>query len=183
MTTHRICYNIQIINGYECDGTDIFMRLKIECCIQIKNIHNSFYVTSKIYYNTFIYCVRPKVTAVHHWTLHCSIARYYWTLTSHAFNGLFHFIWPCIVQSNDKNLHRCYINTDHACPPPPCSFWNKQCSLAAILCLYSQVIMILSDQSAITSVRQSPISTFVIICNRHWSVLIQHSHLLFCFIR
>ena len=27
-------YNIQIMNGYESDGTDIFMRWKMECSIQ-----------------------------------------------------------------------------------------------------------------------------------------------------
>ena len=26
--------NIQIMNGYECNGTDIFMRLEMECSIQ-----------------------------------------------------------------------------------------------------------------------------------------------------
>ena len=60
------------MNGYECNGTDIFMRLKIECSIQrgeaklnrtfhlslnenistiarMKNIHYLFYKTSKIF--------------------------------------------------------------------------------------------------------------------------------------
>ena len=63
-------YIIQIMNGYGCDGTDIFIRCKIECSIQrgeaklnrtfhlslnenicavarIKNIHYLFYITSK----------------------------------------------------------------------------------------------------------------------------------------
>ena len=26
--------SIQIMNGYECNGTDIFMRLEMECSIQ-----------------------------------------------------------------------------------------------------------------------------------------------------
>ena len=28
------CIIIQIMNGYECNGTDIFMRLEMECSIQ-----------------------------------------------------------------------------------------------------------------------------------------------------
>ena len=63
-------YIIQIINGYECDGTVIFMMCKIECSIQrgeaklnrtfylspnenictiarMKNIHYLFCITSK----------------------------------------------------------------------------------------------------------------------------------------
>ena len=62
--------SMQIINGYECDGTDIFMRRKIEYSIQrgeaklnrtfhlspnenicatarMKNIQYLFYITSK----------------------------------------------------------------------------------------------------------------------------------------
>ena len=36
---HRLCALkfeniIQIMNGYECNGTDIFMRLEMECSIQ-----------------------------------------------------------------------------------------------------------------------------------------------------
>ena len=60
--------NIQIMNGYECDGADIFMKRKIECSIQrgeaklnrtfhllpnedictiaqMKDIHYLFYIT------------------------------------------------------------------------------------------------------------------------------------------
>ena len=67
-----------------------------------------------IYWKTLIMfwssCVWSKVTVVHNWTLHCTIARYYWTLTSYAFNGIsFYITWRYIIQSNDKNLHRCYI--------------------------------------------------------------------------
>ena len=46
------CYNIQIMNGYECDGTDIFIRWKIEWkyiyhCMNER--HSLFvYITSKI---------------------------------------------------------------------------------------------------------------------------------------
>ena len=29
-----LIYIIQIMNGYECNGTDIFMRLEMECSIQ-----------------------------------------------------------------------------------------------------------------------------------------------------
>ena len=29
-----MCYIIQIMNGYECNSTDIFMRLEMECSIQ-----------------------------------------------------------------------------------------------------------------------------------------------------
>ena len=65
-----VLVNIQIMNGYECDGTDIFIRWKMECSIQrgeaklnrtfhlspkenimytiarIKDIHYLFYITS-----------------------------------------------------------------------------------------------------------------------------------------
>ena len=49
---------------------------------------------------------RSKVTPAYYWTLHCTIVRYYCTLTSHAFNCLSIFImWPCIIQSNYIYLH------------------------------------------------------------------------------
>ena len=40
-----------------------------------------------------------------------TITHYYWTLMSHGFNSLsiVYIMWPCIIKSNDKNLHRCYI--------------------------------------------------------------------------
>ena len=63
--------SIQIMNGCECDGTDISMSWKIKCHIQRGKAKNV-----------------SKVTAVHYLMLHCTIGRYYWTLTSYAFNGL-----------------------------------------------------------------------------------------------
>ena len=33
-TYTKYTYIIQIMNGYECNGTDIFMRLEMECSIQ-----------------------------------------------------------------------------------------------------------------------------------------------------
>ena len=50
---------------------------------------------------------RSKVTEVYHWTLNCTIARLYSTMTSRAFNGI--SILYHAIQSNDKNLHWCYI--------------------------------------------------------------------------
>ena len=34
LTSYESCSSIQIMNGYECNGTDIFMRLEMECSIQ-----------------------------------------------------------------------------------------------------------------------------------------------------
>ena len=52
---------------------------------------------------------RPKVTAAYHSTLNCTSTQYYFAIMSHSSNGLFYITWSCIIQSNDKNLHWCYI--------------------------------------------------------------------------
>ena len=41
-----MCNSIQIMNGYECNGTDIFMRLEMECSIQrgIAELNRTFHL-------------------------------------------------------------------------------------------------------------------------------------------
>ena len=85
----------------------------------MKDIHYLFYITLKIYfvienvkltliYRKMQFCFdravfRSKVTAVYHCTV---LFNDRWMVY------LFHIKWPCIIQSNDKNLRWCYINAN-----------------------------------------------------------------------
>ena len=94
---------------------------------RMKTIHYLFYITSKIYFcylqplinlyklensNSFFDCAvsdqRSRQCTIECCTviLHGSVER--WCHT-HSMVYLFHITWPCIIQSNGKNLHRCYI--------------------------------------------------------------------------
>ena len=44
-----MCHIIQIMNGYECNGTDIFMRLEMECSIQRgkAELNRTFFLTNE----------------------------------------------------------------------------------------------------------------------------------------
>ena len=124
----------------ECGGTYFFMRWKIECYIQRgeaklnRKFHlfsNEIYVPSHEW-KTFIICF------IYHQNIFCHLKRkinldilenaiLFWsrrfrsnvTAVYHCtvlFNDrwmvyLFHTTLPCIIQSNDKNLHWCYIKT------------------------------------------------------------------------
>ena len=77
-----------------------FIRWKMRCSLQRSEANLTEHI---IFHRTTIQrCAVPMHVTIEHWR---------------SIVDLFYIMWPCIIQSNTKNLHRCYITI--------CNIWIR----------------------------------------------------------